>query len=86
MTILTVEIDKKEDLSNLTEYFNRLGLRYEVGEDKNTSTPPKIVHTNPTSSDMTDFQKLLLTGPVMDDKQYEEYKTLRKRFNKWRTK
>lgn len=86
MTTLTVEIDKKEDLSNLTEYFNRLGLRYEVDEDKSTSNSPKIVHNNPASSDMTDFQKLLLTGPVMDDKQYEEYKTLRKRFNEWRTK
>ena len=86
MTILTVEIDKKEDLSSLTEYFNRLGLRYEVGENKNAPGSPERVHTNRASGEMTDFQKLLLSGPVMDDVQYEEYKTLRKRFNKWRTK
>jgi hypothetical protein len=34
MTTLTIEIDKKEDLSNLTEYIDRLGLRYEVEEDE----------------------------------------------------
>ena len=33
MTTITVEIDKKEDLSNLTEYINRLGLKYEVDEN-----------------------------------------------------
>ncbi|MEO6633669.1 MAG: hypothetical protein ABIN13_18150 [Mucilaginibacter sp.] len=34
--------------------------------------------------DTSDFQKLLLNGPVMDDKQYKEYKSLRNRLNKWR--
>lgn len=34
MTTLTIEIDKKEDLSSLTEYIKRLGLRYEVDEDE----------------------------------------------------
>jgi len=34
MTTITVEIDKKEDLSNLTEYINRLGLKYEVDENE----------------------------------------------------
>ncbi len=33
-----------------------------------------------------DFQKLLLSGPVMDDKQYEGHKSLRSRFSKWSTK
>ena len=32
MTTITVEIDKKEDLSNLTEYIDRMGLKYEVDE------------------------------------------------------
>ncbi|MCO5945565.1 hypothetical protein [Mucilaginibacter flavidus] len=34
MTTITVEIDKKEDLSNLTEYINRLGLKYEVDDNE----------------------------------------------------
>ena len=33
-----------------------------------------------------DFQKFLLSGPVMDDHQYEQYKETRARLNKWRTK
>lgn len=38
------------------------------------------------SESNADFQKLLLSGPVMDAKQYEEYKDIRSRINKWRTK
>jgi hypothetical protein len=37
-------------------------------------------------SDMTDFQKLLLTGPVMDDEQYAEFKETRKRMQEWQKK
>jgi len=33
-----------------------------------------------------DFQKFLLTGPVMDDHHYDIYKETRNRLNKWRTK
>ncbi|MFI5162926.1 MAG: hypothetical protein ACHQHN_16715 [Sphingobacteriales bacterium] len=33
-----------------------------------------------------EFQELLLSGPIMDDKQYENYKDIRNRINKWRTK
>ncbi len=32
------------------------------------------------------FQELLLSGPVMDEEQYEVYKQVRKRINKWRQK
>jgi hypothetical protein len=32
MTTLTVEIDKDEDLSDLKEFINRLGLRYHVDD------------------------------------------------------
>jgi len=32
------------------------------------------------------FQDLLLSGPVMDDEQYREYKQLRNRLNLWRQK
>jgi hypothetical protein len=33
----------------------------------------------------TDFQKLLLDAPVMDDEEYENYLESRKLFNQWRT-
>jgi hypothetical protein len=33
-----------------------------------------------------DFLKLLLNGPVMSDKQYQNYRDLRNRFNTWRAK
>ena len=32
------------------------------------------------------IQHLLLNGPVMSDVQYEDYKAIRDRLNKWRTK
>lgn len=38
----------------------------------------------PKKVEMTDFQKLLLQGPVMNDGQYEEYLENRKYINKWR--
>ncbi len=31
-----------------------------------------------------EFQALLLSGPVMDDRQYKDYKQLRQRLNTWR--
>lgn len=36
--------------------------------------------------DKTEFQKFLLTAPVMSDEQYKEFKNHRKSMNKWRTK
>jgi hypothetical protein len=35
-------------------------------------------------TETTDFQKLLLQGPVMSDEQYAEYLESRKYINKWR--
>ena len=34
--------------------------------------------------DKTDFQKFLLSGPVMSDDQYSAFKKNRKTFNQWR--
>lgn len=38
----------------------------------------------PEKVEMTDFQKLLLQGPIMDDEQYETYLENRKHLNQWR--
>ncbi len=35
---------------------------------------------------ISDFQKLLLSGPVMSDEQYQQYIDNRKKFNQWRTR
>ena len=37
-------------------------------------------------TDLTEFQKMLLNGPVMSDEEYQAFKETRKRINKWRTK
>jgi len=42
--------------------------------------------TNEKSAYTGDFQNFLLSGPVMNDHQYENYKEARTRLNKWRTK
>ena len=36
-------------------------------------------------SEVSDFKKFILAGPVMSDEQYEEFKQHRKQFNLWRT-
>ena len=43
--------------------------------------------TNETTKPLiqTDFQKLLLSGPVMNENQYQIFEENRKRFTEWRT-
>jgi len=36
-------------------------------------------------SEISDFQKFILTGPVMSDEQYANFKQQRHQFNLWRT-
>jgi hypothetical protein len=36
------------------------------------------------SVEISNFQKFLLNGPVMSDKQFSEFKENRKLFNQWR--
>jgi hypothetical protein len=35
--------------------------------------------------EISDFQEFLLSGPIMTDKQYEEYLENRQQFTKWRS-
>ncbi|MCK4663496.1 MAG: hypothetical protein KAT68_11565 [Bacteroidales bacterium] len=35
-------------------------------------------------SDISEFQKFLLSGPIMTEEQYNQFKENRKRFNAWR--
>lgn len=34
---------------------------------------------------VSDFQKFIINGPVMDDDQYNDFIAARKQFNAWRT-
>jgi hypothetical protein len=53
---------------------------------KKTDTTEEInrksssVCSKSTKPDAKDFKRLLLNGPIMSDKQFEAYKTNRKRF------
>lgn len=40
---------------------------------------------NDVQKGMTEFQELLLKGPVMEDDQYQDFLANRKHFNAWRT-
>jgi hypothetical protein len=44
----------------------------------------RILSEKEEQKDVTSFQHLLLSGPVMDDEQYTHFKEIRKRFNIWR--
>ena len=45
-----------------------------------------IEEQSSAKANISKFQAFLEKGPVMDDSQYEEYQTFRKRFNAWRLK
>lgn len=47
-----------------------------------TDIETQIIQTK--QEEITDFQQLLLQGPVMNDEQYDEYLENRKYINKWR--
>ena len=36
-------------------------------------------------SEISDFQQFILSGPVMSDDQYQDFKQQRQQFNLWRT-
>ena len=36
-------------------------------------------------SEISEFQRFILTGPVMSDNQYQDFKQQRQQFNVWRT-
>jgi len=41
--------------------------------------------TTKAKSEVSDFQKFILSGPVMSDDQYQSFKQQRQQFNLWRT-
>lgn len=73
-----------------------LDIRFEQLVNAIKQLPPaKIMQLkaeleNNASAEQSDrinrFQNLLVNGPIMDDVQFEAYRELRKRFDKWNRK
>ncbi|QEC74432.1 hypothetical protein [Mucilaginibacter ginsenosidivorax] len=70
------------------EFDELLHAVQQLPEDKRAILEQELskIREQPKKDEFTDFQKLLLSGPVIGDEQYKEYKEIRKRLNGWRTK
>ncbi|WP_184549718.1 hypothetical protein [Mucilaginibacter sp. FT3.2] len=70
------------------EFDELLHVVQQLPEDKRAILAQELskIRERPKEEELTDFQKLLLSGPVIGDEQYKEYKEIRKHLNKWRTK
>jgi len=60
----------------------------QLPEDKRAILEQELskIREQPKEVALTDFEKLLLNGPVMTDEEYNNFKEVRKRINKWRIK
>ncbi len=56
-------------------------LKKELDKDGAVSTLSTKKKT--VDDELTDFQKMLLNGPVMSDEHYKAFKETRKQFKKW---
>lgn len=68
----------------LLPFLKTLNIAVEI-----TIQPEKVLHKNrktkvKSKQDLTEFQKLLLTGPVMNDDDYNYFKEKKLDFNKWK--
>jgi hypothetical protein len=78
-----MEIKLKIEDSYLSTFLALLKkLKYVKVEGIETPKSPKAA-VLPTA-DLNDFQKFLLTGPVMSDDDYDFYVEKRHDFNKWK--
>jgi len=55
----------------------------QIAKIKNEFTDYSI--TEKAKVEVSDFQKFILSGPVMSDKQYSNFNQQRQHFNAWRT-
>jgi len=70
------------------EYQELLSLIRQLSESQLKKLKADVDRVNgqkKTQIKISDFQKLLLSGPVMSDEQYQQYIDNRKKFNQWRT-
>lgn len=78
-----MEIKLKIEDSYLSTFLTLLNkLKYVQVEEIKAPTDSKVVVTPVT--ELNDFQKFLLTGPVMSDEDYQVYLEKRQDFNKWK--
>lgn len=78
-----MEIRLKIEDSYLSAFLALLKkLKYVKVEEIETSKSAKT--TVLPTAELTDFQKFLLTGPVMSDEDYDFFLEKRQDFNKWK--
>ena len=80
---LTINIgyDQVLKLARQLPYRERKKLTLEIERDLKTKKKKKTTAND--SEEINELQRLLLKGPVMSDEQFEDFKKLRKNFNKW---
>ena len=80
---LTINIgyDQVLKLARQLPYRERKKLTLEIERDLKTKKKKKTTAND--LEEINELQRLLLKGPVMSDEQFEDFKKLRKNFNKW---
>lgn len=80
---LTINIgyDQVLKLARQLPYQERKKLTLEIERDLKRKKNKKTTAND--SEKINELQRLLLKGPVMSDEQFEDFKKLRKNFNKW---
>ncbi len=78
-----MEIKLKIEDSYVTAFLAMLKkIKYVQVEEIRPSPNQKDVQ--PSTSELSDFQKFLLTAPVMSDEDYQFFIEKRQEFNKWK--
>ena len=86
---LTIDINYEQvlKLARQLPYNYKKKLTREIEKDLRTKNEEKITTGEPESEDknedLNELQRFLLQGPVMSDEQFDDFKKLRKDFNRW---
>lgn len=81
-------ISEAYQIAEKTEAFRFVEMAKKLPSPVINEIVKELIKMLKQSSNKTDigFSTFLLTGPVMDESQFEEYKKQREFFNKWRIK
>ena len=86
---LTININHEQvlKLARQLPYNYKKKLTREIEKDLRTKNEEKVTAGEPESEneneDLDELQRFLLQGPVMSDEQFDDFKKLRKDFNRW---
>jgi hypothetical protein len=83
----TIDINYEQvlKLARQLPYNYKKKLTQEIEKDLRTKNEEKIIAGEPENEneDLNELQRFLLRGPVMSDEQFDDFKKLRKDFNRW---